>query len=213
MSKYVVVDLEMCRVKKGQAPKGMRYGYELIEIGAVLLDEGYNEIDSFKTYVSPQYGEIDRYIEKLTGITRKDTQNAPSTGEAIEAFVKWMPEDAIPVSWSENDKKQILKEIECKSLDIQGLTEYLDRWEDCQKTFSEKIGATRSYNLSEAMNLADILYDENIHDGLIDSRNTAMLLKKMMTEEEMKLNPYYMAMCDDATVGGIGLLGNYSYAV
>ena len=43
--------------------------------------------------------------------------------------------------------------------------------------------------------------------------NFCVSFKKMMTEEELKLNPYYMAMCDDVTMGGTGLLGNYSYAV
>ena len=39
MCRYVVLDLEMCRVKKGQAPKGMRYGYELIESDFESLNE------------------------------------------------------------------------------------------------------------------------------------------------------------------------------
>jgi len=31
--------------------------------------------------------------------------------------------------------------------------------------------------------LLDIDYDENIHDGLVDARNTALLFRKMQTEE------------------------------
>lgn len=87
MSKYVIVDLEMCKVPNGL--KRQKYGNacELIEIGAVLLDDTYEIRDRFKTYVSPQYGEIDSYIQKLTGITKADTANAPSAKKALELFI------------------------------------------------------------------------------------------------------------------------------
>ena len=39
MSSYVVVDLEMCRVPKGMIREMFGSGNELIQIGAVLLDD------------------------------------------------------------------------------------------------------------------------------------------------------------------------------
>ena len=33
------------------------------------------------------------------------------------------------------------------------------------------------------MNLSDIDYDDNVHDGLVDAKNTALLFRKMMTEK------------------------------
>ena len=50
MSNYVVIDLEMCNVL-GEAKKAYGYRNEIIEIGAVLLNESYEIKDSFKTYV------------------------------------------------------------------------------------------------------------------------------------------------------------------
>ena len=150
MSKYVIVDLEMCRVPKGFKRENFKCACELIEIGAVLLDDSYEIIDRFKTYVSPEYGEVDSFIQKLTGITKADTINAPSTKEALEAFVNWLPEDAILVSWSDNDERQIRKEVELKNLEVPGLERYLESWEDCQKTFSEKMNSQKNYRLSEA---------------------------------------------------------------
>ena len=40
---YLVIDLEMCRVKKLYR-KTYKYASEIIQIGAVLLDEGFNRI-------------------------------------------------------------------------------------------------------------------------------------------------------------------------
>ena len=156
MSKYVIVDLEMCRVPKGFKRENFKSACELIEIGAVLLDDTYEIVDRFKIYVSPEYGEVDQYIQNLTGITKADTKDAPTTKEALELFVNWLPEDAILVSWSDNDEKQIRKEAELKNLDIPGLDKYLDNWEDCQKTFSEKMNSPKNYRLSEALIIADI---------------------------------------------------------
>ncbi len=190
MSKYVIVDLEMCRVLQG-AEKG-KFGKrgELIEIGAVLLNENYEIADRFKTYVAPQFGEVDAFIQSLTGITRGDTKNAPSTEAALKAFADWLPNDAILVSWSENDENQIRKELELKEIKIPKLEQLLDKWEDCQKTFSEKMDSTRAYSLKEALIIADIDYDENIHDALVDARNTALLFAKMKKEQKLTLNAW-----------------------
>lgn len=215
MSKYVIVDLEMCKVPNGLKRQKYRNASELIEIGAVLLDDTYEIIDRFKTYVSPQYGEIDSYIQKLTGITKADTANAPSAENALKLFVNWLPEDAILVSWSDNDEKQIRKETELKNIEIPGLKKYLDNWEDCQKTFGEKMNSPKKYRLSEALIIADIDYDENIHDGLVDAENTAMLFAKMKRGPKLKLISCYMTEEEDNTMYTpiAVLLGNFSYAM
>ncbi len=215
MSKYVIVDLEMCRVPKGSKRESFKSACEIIEIGAVLLDNTYEVVDRFKTYVAPEYGEIDSYIQKLTGITKADTVNAPSTAEALELFVNWLPEDAVLVSWSDNDEKQIRKEVELKNLAIQGLEKYLDSWEDCQKTFSEKMNSPKNYRLSEALIIADIDYDENLHDGLVEAENTAMLFAKMKREPKLKLISCYMTEDDETSMHTpiAGLLKNFGFAV
>ena len=40
--KYVVLDLEMCKVPKSLRNETYRWCYETIQIGAVLLDENYD---------------------------------------------------------------------------------------------------------------------------------------------------------------------------
>lgn len=50
---YLVIDLEMCRVKKFYR-KTYKYASEIIQIGAVLLDEGFNRkrgIKDDKNYI------------------------------------------------------------------------------------------------------------------------------------------------------------------
>ena len=197
MGRYVIVDLEMCRVNKKQKKEtGYKYGSELIQIGAVELDEEYKVSREFSTYVKPKYGEIDGFIERLTGITNKDTSKAPSAEDAIRSFVEWLPEGAVPVSWSDSDKNQIKHETECKNIEIEGLDEYVESWLDCQRMFSEKLNSPKTYNLTEALNISGVMYTEGIHNALVDAYNTALLFAKMQTEPKLKLSAYYVTEDD-----------------
>jgi inhibitor of KinA sporulation pathway (predicted exonuclease) len=191
MSKYVVFDLEMCFVPKSVKRSVYNCRNELIQIGAVVVDEDLKITDKFMTYVSPTFGKVDAYIENLTGITKQNTNKAPKVKEALEMFFNWMPDDAVLVSWSDNDEYQIRKETEAKGIVIDGLEEHLANWIDCQKTFSQKMNNERNYKLSEALILADIDYDEGEHDALVDAKNTAQLFIKMERESELTLNPYF----------------------
>ena len=55
--KHIVVDLEMNGISKEHKEERQFWGREVIEIGAVVLDDSYNEIGSFKTLVKPQYND------------------------------------------------------------------------------------------------------------------------------------------------------------
>ncbi|MBQ2264103.1 MAG: exonuclease domain-containing protein, partial [Oscillospiraceae bacterium] len=114
---YVIVDLEMCRVLRDQRTEDYPLHNEIIEIGAVLVNENLEIADSFKTYVAPQYGGLDDYIRKLTGISDADLEGAPALPEALEAFMAWVPQGAVFVSWSESDEYQLGEEAYYKNAD------------------------------------------------------------------------------------------------
>lgn len=191
MSKYAIIDLEMCFVPHTPETAAFLRRNELIQIGAVLLDEEYEPIDTFMTLVAPQYGAIDDYIEKLTGISPAAAAKAPCTADALNAFTEWLPEDAVIVSWSDTDRSQIIHELECKHISIPSMDGYLESWQDCQQMFSEKMDTAKIYKLSEALIIADIDSVDGEHDALVDARNTAKLFAKIQREPVLKLNSYY----------------------
>ena len=191
MLKHIMIDLEMNKIKK-QYRDDKKLANELIEIGAVKMDENYDVIDSYKSYVKPDIGIIDTNIEMLTGIRKNMVQNAPGIRKVLENFAEWFPDDVQFVTWSENDEIQIKREIEAKHLEFEGKDKYYGEWYDCQKTFSEIMNDTKPYKLEEALNLSDVDYDIHLHDGLVDAANTALLFKKMKTEKEYKFNTYYI---------------------
>ena len=190
--KYAVIDLEMCMVPKGFRKYGYKYRQETIQIGAVLLDENYEVIDEFNTYVKPEYGWIDDFIEKLTGISQHNVADAPSFEEALEAFLDWLPADDVRcVSWSDSDPKQIIHESFAKGIEDDRLEIIFANWIDCQKTFGQKMDRKKSYSLEEALFISNIAPEGRAHNGLVDAANTATLFAKLETEPDYRLNEWY----------------------
>lgn len=187
MVRYAVLDLEMCNVpRKSRKERNVN---EIIEIGAVLLDEDYNCVDEFKTFVSPDEGVVDEYIHDLTGISQKDLEGAPDIRTALEMLSSWIPQETVVITWSDSDERQIRSETERKG--ICGLCGFLEGCIDCQADFSRRMETRKIYNLKEALIISGIEYDEDIHDALVDARNTAMLFTKMKKEKNLRLTPYY----------------------
>lgn len=191
MSKYVILDLEMCAVPKGEHHDTYPWKNEIIQIGAVLLDDSLEISDKFLTYVAPQYGVLDKFIENLTRITPKDLEGAPAFAEALKSFLDWIPEGASMVAWSETDETQMRREIEAKNVDDPRIGKAFARWIDCQQQFGQRIDSPKTYSLSEALNIAGIYFEDGAHDALVDAHNTALLYAKMLREPELHLSPYY----------------------
>ncbi len=191
MCKYAVVDLEMCKVPKSRRTKEYHWANETIQIGAVLLDEFFEIIDQFKTYVAPQSGRIDSFITRLTRITPEHVKDAPVMEDALKEFEAWLPEDVKLVAWSDSDRSQICHEVQARCMELTRAELLQGEWLDCQQTFDAKMNASRQYGLTEALNLSDIMYEDGAHDGLVDAYNTALLFAKLMTTPDYKLNEYY----------------------
>ena len=70
---HIVVDFEMNPVAKAHRDVRERLLREIIEIGAVKLDEDCAQTDRFHCFVKPQYNsDISSFITNLTGISRLD---------------------------------------------------------------------------------------------------------------------------------------------
>lgn len=178
--KHIVVDLEMNKVTDAEARRISCY--EIIEIGAVMLDDNLSEISSFRTYVKPQYSErIAPKISKLTGITDEMVENAPVFDTAFKMFTTWCTgtgDEFVIHAWSTTDYGQISKEMVLKQY-IPGESEKCVtdvEWDDFQEKFDRHLGFDRQLSLSTALDMAGLDFSGRAHDALDDARNTAELL-------------------------------------
>lgn len=187
--KYVVIDLEMNKVSKAFADIRKIFSSEIIEIGAVALDENYCEIASFKTYVKPRYNDIiEKKIVKLTGITTDMVKNAPEFETAFKMFVSFcesLNDEYAIFEWSESDHKQIEGEMLQKNYLLDETDQKLmSHWQDFQHEFSDILGLQKRLSLVDALMYAGLDFVGEQHDALYDARNTAELLSISRVEEK-----------------------------
>lgn len=189
--KYIVVDFEMNPVSREYKEQKEICKNEVIEIGAILLDEDYTELDSFQMYVKPCFSqELRSYIVQLTGITDNTLRNAPCFAEAIKRFFEWClqcGEDVQIIQWSENDFEQIAGEILQKQYKMSDQERHLmTGWQDFQKEYGDVIGMENKTSLSYAVMLAGAEFEGRRHDALFDARNTARIFRTVRIPEERK---------------------------
>lgn len=119
--KHIVIDLEMNKIARNSEARKICKS-EIIEIGAVMLDENLQEIGNFRTYVKPEYNDkIAAEIRNLTGITDVMVANAPVFREAFRMFTNWClgtGDEVTIYAWSDSDYNQVVKEILLKEYEL-----------------------------------------------------------------------------------------------
>lgn len=171
--KYIFVDFEMNQIDNSHQDVLKICKNEIIEIGAVKIDDTYQELDSFKTYVRPVITPVTDRITKLTGITNEMVDAAPEFAEAANKFIEWCLDADVIYAWSENDLRQFNKERELKEYDNPAVKKVIGRWKDFQKEFAKMLGTKRRIALSDAVFYLGEDFQGEEHDALWDARNTA----------------------------------------
>lgn len=187
---YLVVDLEMCKVPKNYRGKKYRYANEIIQIGAVLLDENYERIGTLNQFVHPEYGVIDHFISNLTGINNSQVKNAPLLEEALIHMADWLGDREYQVyAWSGTDYAQLQHELKCKNICNEKVGAFMQpaRWTDYQAVYGKRFASGRTVSLEEALISCDIDTEGRLHDGLDDAVNTAKLIRKLEENPDFEI--------------------------
>ena len=186
----IFVDLEMNQISKEYLQLRTQYHKEIIQIGAVMLDEDNTELSLFNEYVRPEYSsEIDRHVWKLTGITFDLLEGANHFSDVFRRFLSWCGTDYKIFAWSEYDLSQIRNEIEMKSLgNLPGFTYAQENWHNYQKEFGELLQLENPLSLSTAVEIAGLDFSGKQHDALDDARNTAALFA--LTKDAAKFSVF-----------------------
>lgn len=168
---YIVLDMEWNQPFK---PKNMirkpvtLYG-EIVQIGAVKLDENYHIVDTFKILVKPvHYSKMCNKVAKLTKITNQDLEYGLPFPVALKHFRNWCTDEFVFLTWGENDVDVLRDNIILHGLD----PSWLPCCYNIQLIFNAQVSKEqRQYSLSDAM---EMLGQNALpaHDALHDARNT-----------------------------------------
>ena len=183
---HIVIDLEMNKIVK-QIRGDSKLSSELIEIGAVKMDDHFQVIDTYQSYVSPDYGKMDKKIIELTGITDDKLVGAPRYKEAMDQFAKWIGrEDTQFYSWSLSDIRQFQAEADFKEYKGAILPRMEANWNDFQEEYSKLLGIEKKIRLKQAVSSADYEFTGAQHTALADAVNTAEILRLSKNKEEFE---------------------------
>ena len=184
--KHVVVDLEMNPVSREFREVRRKLNEEVIEIGAVRLDENFQQEAEFQCYVKPEYGPIKKHITSLTGITQATVADKKTYAACFQDFVDWVGEEETKIySWSMSDIKQLRSECRYKlpDFDIGWLNA---RWVDLQQEFDDRLGLHNSLALKHALGAMDHKFEGTQHTALADAINTSAILTLMQDDAKFK---------------------------
>ena len=194
--RYIFVDFEMNPVDRRFEDIREYCRTEIIEIGAVMLDEEYRQCGEYRQYVRPLYGTIQPKITEITGITDDMLQDAPVFEEAIGAFLDWCGEDYEIYAWGDSDLRVLIGETDILPEPDERLLDIDLLWYDFQEIFMELLGLQNRISLQHAVGAAESGFAGKAHDAMWDARNTADLFRLSQNEAlfQQKMEPILSAL-------------------
>ena len=174
---YVVFDLEWNQGNQVQQTEHADIPFEVIEIGAVKLNDKYVMISEFSRLIKPEvYREMHQYTSKLIHLQMEELERGRPFAEVMKDFLEWCgTEEYLFCSWGSLD----LTELQ-RNMRYHNMTPLSDRpipYLDVQKLFSlvYEDGKSRR-SLETAVDMVQLEKDIPFHRAFSDAYYTAKLL-------------------------------------
>lgn len=182
---YVVLDLEW---NSSYSKKSKSFINEIIEIGAVMVNAGFEVIDTFSTIIKAQLGKrLTSRVKSLTNISNEDIRGGVPFSKAFEDFEKWLGgKDTVIMSWGDSDVRVLSDNFLFFNNDER--VPFLKKYLDMQKYFQHcyNLPSSKQVGLITAAELCGIdTSDVSSHRALEDSLLALRCLKKIFDEEKM----------------------------
>ena len=178
---YIVFDLEW---NQGMERSPDKPGFEIIEIGAVKLDENFRLLARYQSLIKPQmYTTMHRITAELVHLDIRDLQDARPFAEVGEEFLRWCGEDYIFCIWGSQDLTEFQRNMDYYHM--KPLSKGPLKYYDVQKLYSLACedGRVRSA-LSRIVEEEQLIEDEvPFHRAFGDAYYTARIFRKIADRE------------------------------
>lgn len=182
---YIVLDLEWNSAY--YKPQG-RFINEIIQIGAVKLNEDFDVIDTFQVYIKSKIvKKLSSRTINLTGITNEQMSSGVGFRDAVAKYNEWAGKGNITMTWSDSDLYAIVENSRIfldNSLRF-SLGGYLDLQSYIQgelRLLGNSI--TNQISLANAAEMLGINIDGfELHNAKDDAYVSAIMLKKTYNKE------------------------------
>lgn len=191
--RFVVVDLEAtCWSEISQPALYAQQAEvsEIIEIGAVMLDDALQPIEEFQRFIHPVRCPIlSDFCTSLTSITQADVERAERFVPVYEAFLAWMggSKGVGLVSWGRYDHNQLVREATASGLPLPSWTP-LNAKEEFTAWVRSHTGQRLRYGMGRAMTHLEIPFTGTAHRGIDDARNLVRIFQRLRSLEHRSSN-------------------------
>lgn len=153
---------------------------EIIEIGAVKLNDDMTPGEEFRLYVKPMFFHRMHYkVKKLTGIDAKLLSTGEFFPEAMRQFREWCGDGCTFFTWGYDDKGIMEQNIIVHDLDWG----WIDGWINLQVIYNSQVSGDKTQKaLTTAMEHFGIEQTRVAHDALGDAYNTALVCSHLDME-------------------------------
>ena len=174
MPHWLVIDLEATTEEGGWPVAEM----EVIEIGAMLVNQDGRELDHFERFVRPvRRPVLTHFCRDLTHISQNNIDSAATFPIVWPLFERWLSHHRARVvgwaSWGDYDRKQL--EEQWRQHDMTSALSDMP-YVNLKQRFAQARQLQRPVGLNSALQLAGMQFTGQQHRALVDARNTARLL-------------------------------------
>lgn len=185
---YIVVDFEWNQSPYGKGTGNKRLPFEIIEIGAVKLDENRQYVESFSEVIRPKvYRKLHHMTRELTGISQAELDHGELFRNVIVDFMLWCGEEFMFCTWGNTDLIELQRNMKYYHLDdlLPGPMKYYN----VQKLFRilHDPMERRSCALETAVDYFGFEKCDSFHRAVNDAEYTAKIFAAMDMEQVEKL--------------------------
>lgn len=175
---YIVFDLELnSKVFKSKIPN------EIIEIGAIKLNEQMEITDSFQAFVKPKvHRRLFPVVKRKTNILQQDINDARSFKEVLTSFREWIGSNYVLCSWGHDDIHHLKLNCQFNRASIKWINAHIDVQKHFSKIYNAPSG--QRYSLSRALEILEIPVEEELHRADVDAKFTAEVFVRIFEKIE-----------------------------
>ena len=176
---YIVFDLEWNQSNTGKEKEVKEIPFEIIEIGAVKLNEELEMVDRFHRLIKPQiYHEMHQITKNLIHISMEELEDEEFFPEVAEEFLDWCGRDCVFCTWGPLDLTELQKNM--RFYGMEPLADKPLKFYDVQKLFSIGYEDRKSRRTLEyAIDFLKIEKDIPFHRAFSDAYYTAKVMAKI----------------------------------
>ena len=183
---YIVIDLEW---NGSWSKKAHGYFNEIIEVGAVKVDEQMRVLDEFRAAIKPVVSKkLSNIVTDLTNITAEELEDGTTFMAMMRQLSKWMGDEPTAVlTWSTTDLLVLMEN--CRYFTGRQEIPFLKNYMDFQVYAQQKMGVDTSQQLglARAGEMLGIPEDDmSLHRALDDSKLTAAILQKVYDRDSFR---------------------------